>query len=582
MSPSRRLLAYLTRYRQSFALGFLCAVLTTAISLASPWVLKQAIDDLGGGVTMGKIRLYAVAFLALAAAGGLFRFLMRRIIIGASRQFEYELRNEFFAHLQRLGADYFQRNRTGDLMSRATNDLAAVRMLIGPAVMYSATTGLTFLVATSLMLWIHPRLASLALLPLPFVSGVVRYFGSAIHTRFERIQQQLSDVSVVTQESLSGVRVVRAYGQEAFEISRFQAANEEYVLRNRSLIRLQGMYFPSMGLLMGIGAMLVLWLGGREVIAGRMSVGELVAFNTYLMMLAWPMIAFGWVTNLVQRGTASWKRLLEILDAVPAIADTPQAADWSAAAIRGDVEVRHLTFAYDGHAVLHDVSLEMPAGTATAIVGATGSGKSTLLRLIPRLWEAPAGTVFVDGTDVRHLPLAALRGAIGFVPQEPFLFSATIAENIAFGAGGGQPSRTQVERVAALARLDKDLDNFPAGYDTLVGERGLTLSGGQKQRTAIARALMLDPSILILDDAFSAVDTYTEEEILTRLSDVMRGRTTILVSHRISTVRNADQILVMDDGRIVERGTHDELVRRNGMYAELHRRQLLEAELEAS
>jgi ATP-binding cassette subfamily B protein len=582
LSPSRRLFAYLIRYRRSFALGFVCAVLTTAISLASPWVLKHAIDDLGGGVTMSKIRLYAIGFLALAAVGGLFRFLMRRIIIGASRQFEYELRNEFFAHLQRLSADYFQRHRTGDLMSRATNDLAAVRMLIGPAVMYSATTGLTFLVATTLMLWIHPKLASIALLPLPFLSVVVRYFGSAIHTRFEAIQQQLSDVSVVTQESLSGVRVVRAYGQEAFEISRFRTANEEYVLRNRSLIRLQGMYFPSMGLLMGIGAMLVLWLGGREVIAGRMSVGELVAFNTYLMMLAWPMIAFGWVTNLVQRGTASWKRLLEIMDAEPAIADTPQAAAWLGQAIRGDVEIRHLTFAYDGHAVLRDVSLKMPAGTTTAIVGATGSGKSTLLRLIPRLWDAPAGTVFVDGIDVRHLPLAALRGAIGFVPQEPFLFSATIAENIAFGTGGSRPSRTQVEHVAALARLDKDLENFPAGYDTLVGERGLTLSGGQKQRTAIARALMLDPSILVLDDAFSAVDTYTEEEILTRLAGVMRERTTILVSHRISTVRNADQILVMDEGRIVEHGTHAELVRRNGLYAELHRRQLLEEELEAS
>jgi len=596
MSPAtRRLLGYAGRYRRTFTRGFVCVVAASAISLSGPWILKYAIDDLSSGVTLSKVRLYAVALLALAAFGGLFRFLMRRIIIGASRQFEYDLRNDFFAALQRLDLAYFQRNRTGDLMSRATNDLNAVRMMIGPAVMYTASTALTFIVAIVLMLSIDARLTLIALIPLPFVSFTVHYFGSAIHRRFLEIQEELADISNITQESLAGVRVVRAYGQEPFEIDRFRVANEEYVRRNRTLIRLQGFYYPSMGLLMGIGSLLVLWLGSREVIAGRMTVGELVAFNSYLTMLAWPMIAFGWVTNLLQRGTASWKRMLEVLDAVPAI-DDGTAID-SVSTIGGDIEIRNLTFAYGGQVVLHDLSATIPAGTTTAIVGATGSGKSTLLGLLPRLHDAPPGTVFMDGIDVRRIPLSALRSAIGFVPQEPFLFSASIADNIAFGvpAAGDRDARTvmvrednapdlrgRVEQSAAIARLDKDIADFPQGYDTIVGERGITLSGGQKQRTAIARALMIDPTILILDDALSAVDTYTEEEILHRLTGVMRERTSILVSHRISTVRGADQILVLDRGRIVERGTHDELIRVDGVYAELYRKQLLEEELAAS
>jgi ATP-binding cassette subfamily B protein len=579
---TQRLLDHMLRYRRAFLLGFACVVATTALSLAGPWVLKYAIDDLAHGITMEKVRRYAVALFALAAVGGLFRFLMRRIIIGASRDVEYDLRNEFFAQLQRLDLAYFQRNRTGDLMSRATNDLNAVRMMIGPAVMYTSSTALTFVVAIGLMLSIDPWLTMIALIPLPALSLSVRYFGAAIHHRFEQIQEQLSEISAVTQESLSGVRVIRAYGQERFEIARFEGANAEYVRRNRALIRLQGMYYPSMALLMGVGALLVLWLGSREVIRGRMSLGELVAFNAYLTMLAWPMIAFGWVTNLLQRGMASWKRMLEVIDTVPAIADaaTPGAGGLPAAAVRGHIEFRHLTFAYGDHVVLHDIDAEIPAGTTTAIVGATGSGKSTLLSLLPRLHDAPPGTVFVDGVDVRHIPLAVLRGAIGFVPQEPFLFSATIADNVAFGARGDQAER--IAAAASVARLDKDIHDFPHGYDTMVGERGITLSGGQKQRTALARAVLVDPAILVLDDAMSAVDTYTEEEILQRLSAVMRQRTSIIVSHRISTVRSADQILVLDEGRIAERGTHDSLVRRNGLYAELYRKQLLEEELAAS
>ncbi|MGH9256200.1 MAG: ABC transporter ATP-binding protein [Vicinamibacterales bacterium] len=583
MSPARRLLGYVLRYRRAFVVGLVCVAGTAAVGLASPWVLKLAIDDLAQGVDTAKVRFYAVMVFALAALGGVFRFLMRRVIIGASRDIEYDMRNDFFAHLQRLDLAYFQHHRTGDLMSRATNDLSAVRMMIGPAVMYSATTALTFIVAIGLMLSINGRLTLIALVPLPFISISVKYFGGVIHRRFERIQEQLSEISAMTQETLSGVRVVRAYGQEAFEDERFRQANDEYVRRNRGLIQVQSLYYPIMGLFMGVGALLVLWLGSRDVVAGRMTVGELVAFNAYLMMLSWPMIAFGWVTNLLQRGMASWNRMLEVFDAPPQITDahaTQQMA--SVEHITGDIEFRHLTFAYGDRVVLRDVSAVLPAGTTTAIVGATGSGKSTLLGLLPRLHEPPAGTVLVDGVDVRHIPLAVLRGAIGFVPQEPFLFGATIAENIAFGASASQDQRERIEHGAGVARLDKDVVSFPHRYDTTIGERGITLSGGQKQRTALARALLIDPNILVLDDALSAVDTYTEEEILGRLRGVMRQRTSIIVSHRVSTVRHADQILVLGEGQIVERGTHDELLAANGVYADLYRMQLLEEELAAS
>lgn len=601
-SAFRHLLPYIARYRRQFLLGLGCVLVTTAIQLLSPWVLKYAIDDLHRGVTREKIDMYAVVLLAIALAGGYFRFLMRRIIIGASREIEFDMRNAFFGHLQKLPLAYFQATRTGDLMSRATNDLNAVRMMIGPAVMYTANTVLVFLVAIALMLSIDVRLTLIALVPLPFVSLSVKYFGSAIHRRFERIQAQLADLSAVTQEALSGVRVVRAYRQEPAEMERFRAANEEYVVRNRGLIRLQGLFFPSMTVLLGFGGLLVLWLGSRAVIAGRISVGELVAFNAYLAMLAWPMIAFGWVTNLLQRGMASWKRMLEVLDVEPAIRDAdPPARPISPVRILGAIEFRDLTLSFDGRVVLDRISARIGAGQTVAIVGPTGAGKSTLVNLLPRLHNPPRGTVFVDGEDVLDIPLGVLRAAIGFVPQEPFLFSDTIAENIAFGLRAdeteppealaadaasavrrGVDVSSAVERAASTARLDKDLPDFPRGYDTPVGERGITLSGGQKQRTAIARAIIIDPRILILDDALSAVDTYTEEEILTRLQDVMRARTSIIVSHRISTVRAADQIFVLDGGRLVERGRHDALVALNGLYADLYRKQLLEEELAAS
>ena len=589
LSPSvRRLLPYVNRYRRAFVLGLICVISTTAFQLMGPWVLKYAVDDLNQSVTQRKLLLYAGLLVGVSLLRGLFLFLMRKIIIGASRDIEYDIRNDLFARLEQQPLAYYQERRTGDLMSRATNDLNAVRLMIGPAVMYTANTVLVFVVAILLMLAIDVRLTLIALIPLPFVSIAVRYFGSAIHKRFEAIQAQLSEVSAVVQEALSGVRVVRAYRQEEHEIDRFRAANQEYLRRNRVLIRLQGAFYPSMTLFLGFGSLLVLWLGSRAVIQGRITLGEFVAFNGYLVMLAWPMIAFGWVTNILQRGFASWKRMLEVIDHPPAISDATVTAAGQAAPIDGAIEIRHLTFAYPNtdRPVLKDVSLRIEPGQTVAFVGGTGSGKSTLISLLPRLHEPPPGTVTIGGIDIREIPLARLRAAVGFVPQEPFLFSDTIGGNVAFGleapADRAAAHAERIAAAAAVARLDKDIADFPRGFETTVGERGITLSGGQKQRTALARALMIDPAILILDDSLSAVDTYTEEEILARLRGVMRRRTSILVSHRISTVREADQIFVLHDGGIAERGTHDELVALNGLYAVIYRKQLLEEELQAS
>jgi ATP-binding cassette, subfamily B, multidrug efflux pump len=555
-------------------------LLTTALSVASPWVLRAAIDDLHHEVTQQKLWFYAAAIIALVVVEGVFRYQMRMVLIGISREIEYELRNRLFEHFTKLSAHYYQQSRIGDLMSRATNDMSAVRMVLGPGIMYTATTLATFAGTVSLMYRISPRLLGLALVPLVFVSVLVRHFGRQIHDLFERVQAQLSTMNAIAQENLAGARVVRAYAQEAQEEERFEVANREYVAKNRSLIRMTGFLYPGIQLLMGLGAVTVLWLGGRMVVTKTITLGEFVAFGTYLTMLNWPMIAVGWVVNLFERGEASMGRINALLDAKVDIAEA--AAPAPAEGVRGALEFRGLTFAYqEGRPVLHDVDLVVPAGSTVAIVGPTGSGKSTLVNLIPRLFDPPPGTLLVDGVDARDLPLAALRGAVGFVPQETFLFSDTLRANVAFGLREDTGDRKTLW-AAGVAQLAGDVRDFPKGYSTFVGERGITLSGGQKQRTALARALATDPRILVLDDALSAVDTETEEEILRGLREVMKTRTTFMVSHRVSTVREADLIVVLREGRIVERGTHDALVARGGFYADLNRRQLLEREVETA
>lgn len=574
MRSLRRLLPYLARHRGALSRGMTYLLATTVFSVASPWILRRAIDDLTLLLTRDKLVFYAAAILGLVVVEGIFRYGMRMTLVGLSRDIEFELRNDLFAHLTRLDARYYHEHRIGDLMSRASSDLSAVRMVLGPGIMYTANTIATALGAIALMVRLSPLLSAVSMVPLIIVSILVRRYGRKIHDRFEEVQEQLSDISARVQENLSGSRVVRAYVQERYEQARFDAANQEYVERNRRLVKLYGVLYPGIGLLMGVGAVLVLLLGGRMVVSGALTLGDFVAFSAYLAMLQWPMIAVGWVINLFERGEASMGRILEILDTAPGIRD-------EAAAVRpaaGAVSFRHLSFGYGAETILHDIDLDVAAGQTVAILGPTGSGKSTLVSLLPRLFDPPAGTLFIDGIDVRRIPLRHLRRAVGFVPQEPFLFSDTLRHNVALGLDQAGPPR--VEWAAKVAQLAKDVEGFPQRYETSVGERGLTLSGGQKQRATLARAIAVDPTILVLDDALSAVDTQTEEDILRGLRDVTRGRTTFIVSHRVSTVKHADLIVVLVGGRIVERGRHDDLARAGGFYADLNRRQQLEAEVE--
>lgn len=550
------------------------------VALAQPQVLRYAVDDLYRGVTADKLGRYALILFGIAVVAGLFKYAMRQSVIAISRHLEYDLRNELFAHLQRQDAAWFQRHRTGEIMSIATNDMAAVRMMLGPGLMYTVNTLVVSAVSIAFMVAISPRLTFYSLLPLPVVSLSVWWFGDRIHRRFERVQEQFARLSAQVQENLAGVRVVRAFAAERREAAAFEELNARYVDQNVRLIRTSGVFQPSLAFFSGLGALLALWLGGREAIAGRITLGQFVAFTVYLGMLNWPMVALGWVINIFQRGMASYGRIAALLEQAPAIATRPGAKRPETA--RGELEFRDLTFTYPGadRPALANVSFRVPAGATVALVGRTGSGKSTVLSLLPRVFDPPPGTVFLDGTDVRDLDLEWLRARLAVVPQDAFLFSATLRENIAYGVASADDE--PVRRAAGIASLEGDVRAMPAAWETRIGERGITLSGGQKQRTAIARALLRDAPVLLLDDCLSSVDTHTEEAILRGLRDEMRRRTTLLVSHRVSTVRDADLILVFDDGRVAERGRHDELLALGGRYAALHRAQQLEEEIEAS
>jgi ATP-binding cassette subfamily B protein len=570
----RPLLPYVKRYRRGYILGTVCVFFTNGIWILFPKVLGNAAEALKQGVTQHKLLLYAGMLLAIAVTKGIFQFLTRWIVIGISRDIEFDLRNDLFARLEVLSYSYYQRHRTGDIMARATNDLSAVRNLLGPAIMYTANTAVVTAGALAFMLSISPKLTLYTFLPLPVASIVIQYFGRQIHDRFEKIQAMFSEISARAQENFSGARLIRAYVQEEAEIKTFEEDNQEYIRRSLGLVRLMGMLWPTLEFTLGCAAVLVLWLGGREVLSGRIDFGQFVSFSAYMAQLTWPVIALGYVINLFQRGTASLGRLNEVMVEQPEIKDAPGAESRD---ITGEIEFRGLNFSYEGKPVLHDVNLRIPAGSSLAIVGPTGSGKTTLVNLIPRIYDAEPGMVLVDGCPIREFSLASLRKSIGFVPQETFLFSDRIRENIAFGVESATDAEVRIS--AAAANIAADIEGFPESFDTMVGERGITLSGGQKQRTAIARALIRNPRILILDDALSSVDTHTEDKILNHLRDVMQGRTTIFISHRVSTVRNADRIAVLHGGRIVEIGTHDELLALNGYYSDLYNKQLLEEEL---
>jgi ATP-binding cassette subfamily B protein len=573
----KRIWPYLWKYRRGWAVGLSSLILKDVTGALLPLVVRYAIDALTSGKRLQVIAGLALLLIAVSLIKGFFQYWMRLILVGISRDVEYDIRNDLFGRLVTLSPGFFARSQTGDLMARSTNDLNAVRMMLGPGIMYWTETSLTFLLAIGIMVFSDWRLALLALLPAPLVSFNVIFFGQRIHSRFQKIQEMFSDISSRVQENLSGVRMVRAFAQEDAEIRRFEKLNRAYIAQNLRLARLQGTFEPLLEALIGLTFVAVLWAGGRQVLQHRISLGSFVMFNTYMSILVWPMIALGWVVNLMQRGTASLTRILEILDQVPAIATPPDPAPCGE--VRGDISFENVTVEYPAGRALGPIDLTIRAGSTVAIVGRTGSGKSTLVNLIPRLLDPNAGVVRLDGIDARRLDLQSLRAQIGMVPQETFLFSATIAENIAFGMETA--TREAVESAAELAGLASDIEGFPNGFETMVGERGLTLSGGQKQRTAIARALVLNPRILILDDALSSVDTLTEDRILSGLAHVVAGRTVILISHRVSTVRSADEIVVLDKGRIVERGTHEELIARAGYYADLAQKQTLEEELEA-
>jgi len=570
---------YLWKYRRDMALGMGALLLTDFMKAALPLAIRSGIDSLMKGFRLSLVFEFAALIVLISIVRGLFQYWMRVILIGLSRDIEFDLRNDLFSHIITLSQDFYAKYRTGDIMARATNDLNAVRMMLGPGIMYFTETFFTALFLIAVMLRVDWRLTLFCMIPAPLISVAVILFGRRIHDRFETIQKMFSDISSRVQENLSGVRVVRAYAQEQPEISKFEMLNRDYVAQNIGLARLSALFMPLLQALIGIGFLVVLLAGGYQLLAHKISLGSFVMFNTYMGVLVWPMIALGWVVNLMQRGTASWSRIMELMHEKPGIQrrDSPYSSS-PPYSIHGALRFEHVEVKYPAGYALKSITLEIPAGATVAIVGHTGSGKSTLVSLIPRLMDPTRGAVFLDDVDLRDFDPEWLRRQIGFVPQETFLFSATLAENIAWGVDSA--TEDDIARAAELAGLAPDIATFPAGYGTIIGERGITLSGGQKQRVAIARAILRDPKILILDDALASVDTLTEERILESLTQVMRGRTTILISHRVSTVQNASRIFVIEHGEVAEQGTHAELIRSGGYYADLHQKQLLEEELE--
>ncbi|MQY70176.1 MAG: ATP-binding cassette domain-containing protein [Firmicutes bacterium] len=571
-----RLKAYLLRHKRNLILAVFFSAGTNLLALLIPYVLRYTIDDLKTLMNKETLLLYALLIVSISIMAGFFRFLMTRRLMGVAFQIEYELRNDLFSHLQKLSLSYFHKTKTGDIMARATNDLKAVRMLVGPGIRNLLNTIIMGSAAIILMLIIDYKLTLYSLIPLPVLTIAVTIFSSRIFYRFQKVQEQFSSISVGVQENLTGIRVVKAYVQEGNEKRKFKQLNQDYMDKNISLVKIWGLFFPFIMLIAGIGMVIVLWLGGRLVMVGKISLGQFVQFNGYLMMLTWPMMALGWAINLVQRGSASMGRLIEILDQAPEIKDSEYLEDIRT--LEGEIEFKNVSFAYDKKVILKNIDLKIPKGITIGIIGPTGSGKSTLVNLIPRLLEVREGSLTIDGMEIKSIPLKILRKNIGYVPQETFLFSESLKENIIYGLEDFDEAK--LRRAVSISALSDEIERFSQRYETPVGERGVTLSGGQKQRTALSRAIIREPKILILDDAFSSVDVHTEEKILKQLRKFRKRRTCILVSHRTSTIEDADWIVVLKDGRIVEQGTHEELVARSGIYTDIWLQQQLREELE--